>query len=104
MAIKLEAVTICFGPRELSDWEAASAGQRLQASKQAQLAAWELHGLSSKLAANKSGSQQDARRQGQALTSYLASTLLDRLQLTIDDIAIDFEVKFAHLPVQENKQ
>ncbi len=93
LVIKLHDVVLHVGPRDLPDWEATAASQRSDASKQAQLAAWDLHRLSGRLTANKPGSQQDARRQGQSLASHLANTLLDRLQLSVDGITVCFEVR-----------
>lgn len=93
LVIKLQDVCLHVAPRDLSDWEAASASRRADASKQAQLAAWELHNLPGKLAGGKAGKPQDGKQQSQSLTSHLASMLLDRLQLSVDGVLVCFEVR-----------
>ena len=92
LVIKLQDVVLHVAPRDLSDWEMASASKRVQASKQAQLAAWELHRLSGKLTGDRSGSSHDGKRQSQSLASHLANMLLDRLQLSVDGASVCFEV------------
>lgn len=119
MVVELSDVALCVSPREESDWEEGPALRRLQAAKQAQLAAAELAKLGSRVAATGRGAttQQQAdyaaataagtaanttaasaagpavgSSWGWAIVDYVASFLLNRLQVTIKNVHVYFEV------------
>jgi hypothetical protein len=109
--VELSDVVLCVAPREESDWEEGPALRRAQAAKQAQLAAAELAKLGSRVAATGSSSggtggkavQQAAAAAtaaagsgtswGWMIADYVLSFLLNRLQFSVKNVHVYFQVR-----------
>lgn len=94
MVVEMSDVWLCASPRNEEEWEEDLAGQRAQASKQAELAARDLMRLSrpgSKGATGTSGASEGSGFAWSFL-SHLSSMLLNRLQMTISNVHISFQV------------
>ena len=104
LIVKLRGVRLRLAARDETDWEEGPALRRAQAAKQAQLAAAELAKLGSRVAAGGGGAGGGGAGGGAAaaaavarggrwsLVDVIGSFLLNRLQFSVEDVHLSFEV------------
>ena len=94
--MEMSDVWLSASPRQEEEWEEASAGQRAQASKQAELAARDLMRLSRPGSKGVAGAANlpEGSSSGWPFLSHLSAMLLNRLQMTITNVHVCFQVCF----------
>ena len=92
--MEMSDVWLSASPRQEEEWEEASAGQRAQASKQAELAARDLMRLSRPGSKGAAGAANlpEGSSSGWPFLSHLSAMLLNRLQMTITNVHVCFQV------------
>lgn len=92
--MEMSDVWLSASPRQEEEWEEASAGQRAQASKQAELAARDLMRLSRPGIKGAAGAANlpEGSSSGWPFLSHLSAMLLNRLQMTITNVHVCFQV------------
>lgn len=94
--MEMSDVWLCASPRQEEEWEESLAGQRAQASKQAELAARDLMRLSRPGSKGVAGAANlpEGSSSGWPFLSHLSAMLLNRLQMTITNVHVCFQVCF----------
>lgn len=87
----LSDVWLSVCPRTEEEWEEGMTGQRIQAAKQAELAALDLIRLS-KPGGKGAAPGNEGSSLASSFLSHLGTMLLNRLQMTIRNIHICFKV------------
>ena len=92
--MEMSDVWLCASPRQEEEWEETLAGQRAQASKQAELAARDLMRLSRPGSKGAAGAANlpEGSSSGWPFLSHLSAMLLNRLQMTITNVHVCFQV------------
>ena len=92
--MEMSDVWLCASPRQEEEWEETSAGQRAQASKQAELAARDLMRLSRPGSKGVAGAANppEGSSSGWPFLSHLSAMLLNRLQMKVTNVHICFQV------------
>lgn len=96
-------VWLCATPRKEKEWEENLASQRAQAAKQAELAARDLMRLSRPGSKGATGTPATHEGSGFAWSflSHLSAMVLNRLQMTISNVHVCFQVTSSlHPPPQ----